>query len=689
MQAHNYFKNVVLPQWAQDLFIEGENRANKINTAADAYARVPLVMRALDLRCDALASVPVYIGDVPAEEADLNLYYPLNRSIGFYEFLWLLEASYLLRGGALAVVLANGYSFKRGIQFINPFTVHAEYADGEERYYQIIDGKRYPATGFWIEGKDAHFIRKFSPLADVGFGVSATETALGDAQMMHYLARFASKFFEGGAMPLTLINLPSGTSDAERDRTENFFKRAAQGISNAWRVLAVRSSQEIKPSTYTPNFKDMALTDIRNQAIDAVAWAFNVPRTMLTADAANYATANQDANGFLSKTIVPRCNFYARELRALGINVRFAPEEMSELQADENERASAVGAYVNALQDPRRAKIAFALLGVDVPPDVQAMIDALDNANAPKEATEQETETETETANEETSAVQDELRKWKRKAIKRFEQGKSALVPFESETLDSEQMERIRIGLAAAKSKSDVEVVFRAANAGIKAIDRGAAERTLARAIAAHFANVWEWTADKIEKGGSVDLTQISGELRRIVENELLRTAREAALAQAESIGVEFDPAAINEVAARWARDYSYDLIKDLDDRTRAVVQDALTKWQTQAGMTRGDLTELLRPAFGRDRAEMIAVTETTRAFAQAQRIYQDLLAEQGVKMMRVWNTDNDDLVCPICRPLNGQTENENGKFESIKGEIESPPAHVNCRCSVGLRLKR
>jgi hypothetical protein len=86
----------------------------------------------------------------------------------------------------------------------------------------------------------------------------------------------------------------------------------------------------------------------------------------------------------------------------------------------------------------------------------------------------------------------------------------------------------------------------------------------------------------------------------------------------------------------------------------------------------------------------MIAVTETTRAAAQATVEYQKYLGRAGITMIRVWNTDADEKVCPICTGeaygvnLNGMTEDE-WPAEVAGG----PPAHVNCRCDTSLRLLR
>jgi len=78
-------------------------------------------------------------------------------------------------------------------------------------------------------------------------------------------------------------------------------------------------------------------------------------------------------------------------------------------------------------------------------------------------------------------------------------------------------------------------------------------------------------------------------------------------------------------------------------------------------------------------RAEMIAVTEVTRAASEGEQAVARELARQGIIMTPFWNTNRDELVCPICEPRNNQ-EITDGMF---------PPAHPRCRCWVNYELPK
>jgi hypothetical protein len=137
-------------------------------------------------------------------------------------------------------------------------------------------------------------------------------------------------------------------------------------------------------------------------------------------------------------------------------------------------------------------------------------------------------------------------------------------------------------------------------------------------------------------------------------------------------IGIEW--ALVNTQALEWARGYTFDLVTGINGTTREAVSSAVQDY-FGLGQTIGELEDQLAGVFGPVRAEMIAVTEVTRAAVEGERAIAKDLAEQGIVMTETWNTNNDDLVCEICEPLNGKAKGDGWE------ESDGPPAHVRCRC--------
>jgi hypothetical protein len=135
-----------------------------------------------------------------------------------------------------------------------------------------------------------------------------------------------------------------------------------------------------------------------------------------------------------------------------------------------------------------------------------------------------------------------------------------------------------------------------------------------------------------------------------------------------------------NKEAAQAAREYAYELVRGINDTTRDALRDAVNSFVETPGMTLGDLEDQVSVHFGEGRAERIAITEVTRAYATGQQMAGEALRAEfpDVRVVKVWFTNADDIVCPVCAPLDGK---EVGIDESFESGIDNPPAHPNCRC--------
>lgn len=175
---------------------------------------------------------------------------------------------------------------------------------------------------------------------------------------------------------------------------------------------------------------------------------------------------------------------------------------------------------------------------------------------------------------------------------------------------------------------------------------------------------------------------------------QVARNAREATaelimatLLAGAAGGIELMPGALQQLVSwdvlntqvlEFIRQYQFDLISGITATTRRQVSGALDAW-VRSGDALPVLEAQLETVFGKVRAEMIASTEVTRAYAEGNMMAWD---STGLIGARRWNTANDERVCPICGPLHNQTALMNVPFVSDSGEMhEAPPAHIRCRC--------
>jgi hypothetical protein len=149
----------------------------------------------------------------------------------------------------------------------------------------------------------------------------------------------------------------------------------------------------------------------------------------------------------------------------------------------------------------------------------------------------------------------------------------------------------------------------------------------------------------------------------------------------AQPIGVDWG--LVNAEAARWARTHSRSLALDISTTNRQNVGEAIAGFFEEQ-QTIGDLRLKLSSLFGPVRADMIATTEITRAAVEGELQLVRELNKEGVQLVATWFTVRDRFVCPICEPLDGQSETEEGGFVPAGDAgpgIPSPPAHPRCRC--------
>jgi len=83
------------------------------------------------------------------------------------------------------------------------------------------------------------------------------------------------------------------------------------------------------------------------------------------------------------------------------------------------------------------------------------------------------------------------------------------------------------------------------------------------------------------------------------------------------------------------------------------------------------------------NRAKMIAVTELNRGYIEAQEISIKSAVKDGLmsgNIAKVWETAEDELVCDVCGPMDGESVPLSEDFDIEGGK---PPAHPWCRCTV------
>lgn len=150
------------------------------------------------------------------------------------------------------------------------------------------------------------------------------------------------------------------------------------------------------------------------------------------------------------------------------------------------------------------------------------------------------------------------------------------------------------------------------------------------------------------------------------------------ALASAETvigtITATLGDSVYRESVRAWAEEHAYEMSRYLNDTTRQVVGDLVTRYTETSGMTRQDFEDALNESglFSPSRASAIAVTETTAATSAGTAAAAEEARAAGLEVTETWRTQDGGCE-EICAPLDGTTRGD--------GWDDPPPAHVHCAC--------
>lgn len=657
------------------------SRSGRIASAPDAYEVVPMLYRAVNLRCDAISTVP-YTLKRNGDAVD----WPWRQSVS--ELVKATERSLLLTGGAYWYKVIKGRTMI-GFVVLNPTTMTVNFEPTRATLEDPYSGALFTQTqlgkvyGPWTIN-DIVYFREPSYRDDILPGLAPAAVALQSSQLGHYLERFTSAFFEGGAQPVMVMNLPEAMDDAEFARFRGEFATRIGGVANAFRSLFVRSP-ELKVQKVTPDINTMMLPELQERVITSIAMTLGVPRTMLEASAANYATADSDRQSFWRETIVPRLGMLEQVMNnqllgPIGYEIVFNPEKLDVMQADEADRADSLLKLTQAgvaLPDAMR------ILGYDnvdemfLTPTVEAPANELPTEAPPQpEPVVGDIAPPQPNATASMSARRNDWALLAKKIERRIKAGKSPMCGFDSAVISADEVDEVMAKMYDGITVHDAQHAV----AEVKAVDdlTDDERRIFNRIVGPMEKRGAAWARQILQgKDPNASMADIIGpvmndELSAIVSKRVDRLGTQFAFPMDDE----------GERTLDWLNEYTPSLNRELDSTSRSILSKVIEQYRTTPGMTIQDVEKALRPAVGRSRASAIAITEVTRAASHATIEYQKYLGDKGIRMERIWNTDIDELVCVKCEPLNRK-----GEDVWIDEYPLGPPAHVRCRCDTTLKL--
>jgi len=135
----------------------------------------------------------------------------------------------------------------------------------------------------------------------------------------------------------------------------------------------------------------------------------------------------------------------------------------------------------------------------------------------------------------------------------------------------------------------------------------------------------------------------------------------------------QFDPNLPEFIAT-----YGFEMVSGINASTAKFLREIFDEY-IRGGHPHSWLVKRIQQSgiFSADRSKKIAMTESTRIYAQTNlRVWEKTPWVYGKK----WFTAMDEKVCPVCGGLEGKVVEKMAQFSV---DVDNPPAHVNCRCAI------
>lgn len=270
------------------------------------YTLVPFVRRAVNLRANAVAGVPITL---QRGNTDLSKRPEFSALMaGLADLIWKTEFALCLSPyGAYWRRTANRAGLNPTPEWLLPQAcwpfISAE--NGLE-YIRYIHPWGVPRAGAVEHIPLDEIVYCWLPSLDRANwpGTTPGQTALAAASALTNRDSFVADYFRRGAIKGVLLQVPTGTSEPERNKLKLWWNQVFTGIRNAWRSIVI--SADVKPVIIGEGLKDTENEQLTLQYRQDVGAAFGVPESMLLSNAANYATAGVERISFYTETVFPQ-----------------------------------------------------------------------------------------------------------------------------------------------------------------------------------------------------------------------------------------------------------------------------------------------------------------------------------------------------------------------------------------------
>lgn len=450
--------------------------------------RVPIVFRGMELRADAVASIPFDVVEIASGET-VDSSDAWTNFLGFLPepelMFWLIESAWTVNGKAYLYQSKNRGGYVKILRYMAPGSVNYDSQNNDfVRSTSANIGaisRRYPGAvdqAGNINTAQETMVYLWKPDPDVEYGVPLkwpAKAALEAMGVLYNLDEAAKGFFKRGMLHTYMFRVPAGTQQSDKDKLQDQIKNFLTGIRNAWGILFL-NADAVESVDLGGGLDQLSNIPLTMEKREDVAIAMGIPQSKFFSTHAGglggKGVVDADDMRLILDMAIPEWHKIARILNKqvfgpLGYRIEEQHKRMNIFQEDETRRADSLGKYTDAfLKDPEMASLMAEQLGIVLNDDVQAKIDMLIKERKTAPATPVIITTpptpllpapaDTPVPDGTALKMAEDYERYKRKALKHIGEA----VPFESNNIPADTMLRIDGALKACKTADDVRELF-------------------------------------------------------------------------------------------------------------------------------------------------------------------------------------------------------------------------------------
>lgn len=357
------------------------------------------------------------------------------------------------------------------LQYVSPHTIFPYITRNGIEYFQRTSDK-----GVFDTLQPDELIYFWLPDSDVEIGsplTSPMSASLIAAELLASMSSTMKIYGDRGFVPAYVGNVKGMPDPDEKKKAETYLTRFLRGAyANSVKLVNSEELELIRVGAGMEELKG-AYTEVQQQAIEDIGTAHGIPAALFMSDKSFASEVSSLTRTWYETSVFVTIYqtieevFNSQILKPYGARMQYKPESLSVFQEDENARASAVGAYTDAIvANPAVSRFVMSFMGVDLDEEQEAALNKIiaDMEEKPDDTTpaaEQSAPVVEQQPVEPMSPDETkDLALWYSKAKAWHLKGKGTAVDWENKHLREEIAAPIRLALANAKNELDIVKAF-------------------------------------------------------------------------------------------------------------------------------------------------------------------------------------------------------------------------------------